>query len=173
MRVVRSGAVVVIVSTVFWASSTAAAQTEADTEGSCRRPAEATVVFVGTVTEIVESTSSFRIRSVKAGEAEVDAIDVDYPTASNLRYIEVGESYQVGANLVEGRYRSVVPTARDACVGEVRTLHDDGSAIDTGTFAEVNERLPSVARTAAIVVVGALVVLIVLGWLFDRPRAYR
>ena len=155
----------------FALSAPQAALAQAEAEATCRPP-RATVEFVGKATAIEGSTVNFRIIGVRSGEAGVDALEVDYPSDHNVRFIDLDESYLVGANLVRGRYRSMVPTARDECVGRIRTGHADGSVIDTGTFAGAKERLPTIARTLAIVVLGALVVLILIGRLFDGRRAY-
>jgi len=173
VRALWSGALGLFLVATLGLSSAAGAQTGSESEQPCGRLAEVTVVFTGEVEEILDATVIYRIRSVTTGEADVDVLEVDYPGADNVRFLDVGATYRVASNLVGGRYRSLIPTARDACVGPVRTLHRDGSAIDTGTFAEVNERLPRIARTLGIVLAAVLIVLIVIGWLFDRPRAYR
>lgn len=145
----------------------------AQTAKSCDRAVEATVVFVGRVIDVSGSTVAYRVMSVPSGEVEADRIEVDYPDGANADFLEAGSVYRVGSNLDKGQYRSIVPTATDECVGTVRTMHGDGSAIDTGTFVEISERLPGIARTLAIILVGALIVLIGVGRLFDRPQAYR
>ena len=170
VRAVWSGALVGLVMATLCASAPAGAQTDV----SCGRPVKATVVFIGRVTEAIGSTVVYRVTSVPVGEANVDVIEVDYPAVGDVGFLERGCLVpRRRSNLVNGRYRSNVPTAQDICVGEVRTLHADGSAIDTGSFVEIKERLPGIVRTLMIVIVGSLVVLILVGRLFDRPRAYR
>lgn len=157
-----------VIAAALAASLPAAAQVES----SCSKRTRATVEFVGRVTAIEGSNVAYRILSVTSGTAGVDAIKVEYPGDDNVRFVEANRSYRVAAHIVGGRYRSVVPTAQNEC-GTVRTDHANGSAIDTGTFAGVKDRLPGIARTLAIVVAAALLVLILVGRVFDRRRAYR
>ena len=122
----------------------------------CAVPAPAVVVFRGTVIDSVATTTRFRIDRILAGEADGRSTGsiVDIRYGDETRFLEPGGEYVVGAGADEtsgALYSAVAEPAPsfggDAVVGlddstvdcprvedPVRTLHADGTRIDTGVL---------------------------------------
>jgi hypothetical protein len=126
----------------------------------CAVPPPAVVVFKGTVIDSVNTTTRFRIDRILAGEADGRStgsiVDVRY--GDETRFLEPGGRYVVGAGADEvsgALYSAVAEPAPafggDAVVGlddssvdcprvedPVRTLHADGTRIDTGVLSPLS-----------------------------------
>lgn len=126
----------------------------------CAAPVPAVVVFRGTVLESVSTTTRFRIDRILHGEAggrsAGSIVDVRY--GDETRFLQPGDDYVVGAGADESSgalYSAVAEPAPafggDAVVGlddstvdcprledPVRTLHADGTRIDTGVLTPLS-----------------------------------
>jgi len=126
----------------------------------CAAPVPAVVVFRGTVLESVNTTTRFRIERILHGDAggrsAGSIVDVRY--GDETRFLEPGADYVVGAGSDASSgalYSAVAEPAPsfggDAVVGlddstvdcprledPVRTLHADGTRIDTGVLSPLS-----------------------------------
>jgi hypothetical protein len=122
----------------------------------CAAPRPAAVVFVGLLVANDSRTARFRLEQVRAGSADgyavTDLIDVRFD--DDVRFLTPNEQYLVGAAPLDGsavlasKVRDAKPLfGGNAVVGvndktlecptvddPIRTLHVDGSEIDSGIF---------------------------------------
>jgi len=150
----------------------AQAPTTVDAAAQCAK-VKPSVIFVGTVTRLVNEVVSFRVERVRSGAGQPGTtVEVEYPTEFNARKLLLGVEYRVAA--VDGKdgLLSVVPTAQIRACGQ-STRHADGSSIETGALVGVKATLPGLAKRIGIGVLGALVLLILVGRVFDRRSRYR
>jgi hypothetical protein len=145
-----------------------AAPTTSTLPPGCEAPDPARATFVGELTAMDSRTARFSVEQVRAGTLagfEVSGlVDVDY--FDDVRYLEVGETYIVGAGTdsVTGRLVSTVrqpaplfggnqvvgidDTDVDCPVFEdpVRTLMPDGSSVESGVLAPMLADSGGIAR---------------------------
>jgi hypothetical protein len=134
----------------------------------CEAPDPARATFVGELTAKDSRTARFRIEQLRAGTLagfEVSGlVDVDY--FDDVRYLEVGESYIVGAGTdgVTGRLVSTVRQPAPLFGGNqvvgiddsdvdcpvfedpVRTLMTDGASVESGVLAPMAADSGGIAR---------------------------
>jgi hypothetical protein len=145
-----------------------AAPTTSTLPPGCEAPDPARATFVGELTATDTRTARFAIEQVRAGTLvgfEVSGlVDVDY--FDDVRYLEVGESYIVGAGTdgVTGRLVSTVRQPAPLFGGNqvvgvddsdvdcpvfedpVRTLMTDGSSVESGVLAPMIADSGGIAR---------------------------
>lgn len=148
----------------------------------CAVPPPATVVFRGTVIDSVSTTTRFRIDRILSGEAggrsTGSIVDIRY--GDETRFLEPGGEYVVGAGSDEtsgALYSAVAEPAPsfggDAVVGlddsnidcprvedPVRTLHADGTRIDTGVLSPLSGHTTDLAMAVLWPLSGAVAVLL-------------
>lgn len=119
----------------------------------CPLPPTAQAVFVGTVTATTTSTATFAVTQVRAGSLDgylsADSVEVRY--GNDAKYLDRGAAYIVGAaqDPVTMKLASTVRDGAELFGGAqvagsnvacpefeavARTLHLDGSSIDSGIF---------------------------------------
>jgi hypothetical protein len=156
----------------------------------CVSPRPAAVVFVGLMLAKDARTARFRLEQVRAGSAKsyavTDLIDVRFD--DDVRFLTTNETYLVGAAPLDGnlvlasKVRDTKPLfGGNSVIGindktldcptlddPVRTLHVDGSPIDSGIFnglkAARRDLLVAVAKPVAWAF-GIILVLALLRWL--------
>lgn len=156
----------------------------------CALPQSAQAVFVGTVTAKDVSTATFTVTQVRAGSLEgyidtTNTVEVRY--GRDVKYLNKGESYIVGVQQDQVTLK-LASTVRDSAElfggAEVagsntkcpeyeeaaRTLHVDGTAINSGLFVKLFEQPWRIA--ASFLVPPALVLfgLVGLVWLRRGTR---
>lgn len=152
----------------------------------CTAPDPADVVFVGTATgkDHRDQFIRYRIDQIRAGSARNWAVDglIDIRYGDDYRFIDEGQQYLVGAGFEPeyGRLSSTVrpPTPlfggndviglEDAAIecpefeDPVRTLHIDGTSVDSGVLSLLFEDRRLLAATVFVPTVIAFAALIVL-----------
>lgn len=147
----------------------------------CASPVVPQMVFIGEVVSLTTSTATFRVVQIRAGTpagyiAE-DVVEVRY--GQDTTFLDISTRYLVGAAsdpyspLLISKVREEAPLfGGDAIIGTgdsvdcpafedpIRTLYEDGSAIDTGVFAPLRDNV------WLLVFVGVLSIAIVLALLF-------
>lgn len=147
----------------------------------CASPPTPQMVFVGELTSLTTSTATFRVVQIRAGTpagyVADDLVEVRY--GQDTKFLDVGVRYLVGAAsdpyspLLISKVRQESPLfGGDAIIGvgdsfdcpefedPIRTLYEDGTAIDTGVFAPLRDNL------WLLVLVGVLSLAIVMALLF-------
>lgn len=148
----------------------------------CDLPERADVAFVGTVVDSDYRTVRYRIDQLRAGSAAPWAIDglIDVRYGLDAQYLDQGEQYLVGAavdpsiGVLASSVRPAEPlfggndvigledTAVECPVVDdaVRTLHLDGTSVDSGVFSPLVDARRTVFATIAIPTLVAFAVLI-------------
>lgn len=155
----------------------------------CPQPTPAAVAFVGTMTgkDDVTTVVRFRIDQLRSGSAEPWAIDglIDIRYGDDYRFLVKGDQYLVGAGSdpVYGMLSSTVRSAEPNFGGNdvigvddiavncprlddpVRTLHVDGTSVDSGVLSLMTDDrrlLLATVAVPAVLVFAALLALVVL-----------
>ena len=174
MRIGRLCLAVALATGLALAATPASAQAPPTTDpaAACKK-VQPSVVFVGTATTIVDDTVTFSVTDVRTGEGRSGtSVDVRYPTEFNARKLVVGTSYRVAATSKQDQLSSIVPTAQDSACGQ-STRFASGAAIDTGALVGVKAQGPALIKKVGLGVLGTLVLLVLLGRVFDRRSRYR
>jgi hypothetical protein len=147
----------------------------------CTAPATPQMVFIGELIALTSSTATYRVVQIRAGTpagyVADDSVEVRY--GQDTKFLDIGIRYLVGAAsdpyspLLISKVRQEEPLfGGDAIIGigesaecptfedPIRTLYEDGSAIDTGVFAPLRD------NAWLLVLVGVLSIAIVLALLF-------
>lgn len=148
----------------------------------CVLPAPAAAVFVGRVEAKDIRTARFAVAQVRAGTLGGflvgGLVDVDY--GDDVRFLEIGERYLVGARFdgdtgrLVSKVRALAPMfggnqvvgigdSDQACPeveDPVQTLHLDGSTVDTGVLSPLWEDRRGLLAAVALPVVWAFAVLV-------------
>ena len=170
---IRGLVLLLAVSATFALALPAAAQVPTTTPPVQCSKVVPTVVFRGTVTSISGSIVTFDVTAVVSGTgASGTSVPIVYPTEYNARKLAKGAAYRVAATTDDGHLLSVVPTAQITACGQ-STRHADGTAIDTSALAGVKQLLPRDAERVGLGVLAVLVVLILIGRVFDRRSRYQ
>ena len=173
MRIGRLSLLLVLAGGLVLLASPASAQAPVTTDPAvaCKK-VQPSVVFVGTVTTIIDDTVTFAVTDVRSGEGRAGTtVDVRYPTEFNARKLEVGTSYRVAATSKQDQLSSAVPTADETACGQ-NTRFASGASIDTGALVGVKAQGPALLKKIGLGVFVALVVLILIGRVFDRRSRY-
>lgn len=150
----------------------------------CSAPRPAAVVFVGLMLAKDSRTARFRLERVRAGSADGYAIAelIDVRFDDDVRFLSPDERYLVGAAPLDGnlvlasRVRDTKPLfGGNAVVGindntvecptlddPVRTLHVDGSLIDSGVFNGLKSAKRDIVLAVTTPIVWAFAIVIVL-----------
>ena len=149
----------------------------------CAGPPAAQAVFVGTVTAVDPVSATFRVSEMRAGSLEgyATGASVEIRYGADVKFLDVGADYIVGARLdpVSQRLSSTIRDSADLFGGNevidggvecpsfeesARTLNIDGTGIESGVFS--NFLGDPVRLFAALVLPGALVLvgLVALVW---------
>lgn len=149
----------------------------------CAGPPSAQAVFVGTVTAVDPVSATFRVSEMRAGSLEgyATGASVEIRYGADVKFLDVGADYIVGARLdpVSQRLSSTIRDSADLFGGNevvdggvecpsfeesARTLNIDGTGIESGVFS--NFLGDPVRLFAALVLPGALVLvgLVALVW---------
>ena len=165
------------------AAATAGSEPLVPIPAGCAAPEREHAVFVGTLELRDASTARFAIERLRAGSVDGFALDgrIDVYYGDEVRYLTDGATYIVGVGIDPER-RALVSTVREpaplfggsevagvtAGAGEcptiddpVRTIHVDGSAVESGVLAPLRGNGGMVAR--AILQPVGVAVLILLG----------
>ncbi len=155
----------------------------------CTAPPRPDVVFVGTLVERDFRTGRFEIEQVRAGSADPFAVGelIDVRYGRDVEYLEIGSKYLVSARrdpvigLLASKIREPAPLlGGDDVVGveesdvecpsfddPIRTLHPDGSSIDSAVLAPLGEHKTQIFAAFLIpigVAFGIVFVLAMLRW---------
>lgn len=152
----------------------------------CPVPQEASVVFVGTVTDIDVATATFAITQVRYGTLEnvVVGANVNVRYGADVKYLDVDETYLVAA-LIDPASLTLSSTVRDtpelfggaAVVSAieqgrcpdledaVRTLYPDGSSIDSGVFTPLFDSTWRIVVAIVVPAILGFVLLLALVWI--------
>jgi hypothetical protein len=134
----------------------------------CTEPTPPVAVFVGTIQASDASTARFSIDQLRAGTLDGYAVGtlVDVRFDDDIRFLRTGQQYLVGAgpDPLTGRLHSKVRVPAplfggDAVIGQndtdvtcprvedgVKTLHVDGTVVDTGVLAPLKTAKRSLAK---------------------------
>ena len=155
----------------------------------CAGPPAAQAVFVGTVTVIDPVSATFEVSQVRAGSLEGYAAgaSVEIRYGADVKFLDVGTAYIVGARLdpVSQRLSSTIRDSADLFGGNevidggvecpsfeesARTLNLDGTGIESGVFS--NFLGDPVRLLVALVLLGALMLvgLVALVWVRRATR---
>ena len=147
----------------------------------CPTPMSPQMVFVGELTEIGDSTATYRVIQIRAGipagYVTNDMVEVRY--GQDAKFLKAGERYLVGAAsdtyspILISKVREEAPLfGGDAVIGvgdsgtcpriedPVRTLNEDGSSIDTAVLSPMRGSAPILVVLLVFSVALALVVLV-------------
>lgn len=157
---------------------------------NCPTALTAVGVFVGVLQSRDDITATFRVEQVRAGSLEGYATTttntlVDIRYGNDVKFLSVGESYLVGAGtdaatlvlsssvrkseaLFGGNEVAGIDNGEENCPrleDPIRTLHVDGSSIDSGIFTSFfsHRGALAVAVLAPSLLVLALLIALVLG----------
>lgn len=134
----------------------------------CPSPDPPVAVFVGTLTATDATTARFSIEQIRAGTLDGYAVGalVDVRYDDDIRFLHTRERYLVGAGpdsiagLLHSKVRVPAPLfGGDAVIGQndtditcprvedgVKTLHIDGTVVDTGVLAPLKTAKRSLAK---------------------------
>ena len=151
----------------------------------CALPPVAQAVFVGTIASLDPVAAVFTVTQVRAGTLDgyinADSLEVRY--GRDVKYLEKNQTYIVGVALdsVTSKLSSTIRDSNELFGGAevvgsnvrcpkfeaaARTLHDDGSSIDSGLFITVFDQ--PVRLLAALVLPTLLVFLALLALVWFR-----
>ncbi len=151
----------------------------------CEAPARTDVAFIGTVTAKDYRTVRYEIDQIRSGSASPWAIDglIDIRYGSDAQYLDEGEQYLVGA-AVDPEVGVLASTVRppeplfggndvigldDTAVecpeidDPIRTLHVDGTSVDSGVLDPLIDARWTVFATIAIPTAIAFAALLAMG----------
>jgi hypothetical protein len=134
----------------------------------CSTPAAPVAVFLGTITAADATTARYSIDQLRAGTLDGYAVGtlVDVRYDDDIRFLHTGDQYLIGAapdpvtGLLHSKVRVPAPLfGGDAVIGlndtditcprvedGVKTLHVDGTVVDTGVLAPLKTAKQSLAR---------------------------
>ena len=165
----------------------------------CTAPPVPVAVFVATLAASDATTARFAVQQMRAGSLDGYAVDtiVDVRYEDDVRFLRTGQQYLVGAGLdpargvLASKVRLAAPLfGGDAVIGVndtnvqcprfedgVKTLHVDGTEVDTGVLAPLRTAKRSLLRAVLkplVIAIGVLVVLAAMKLLiFAMVRAVR
>lgn len=147
----------------------------------CPTPLSPQMVFIGELTEIGDSTATFRVIQIRAGipAGYVNNNMVEVRYGQDAKFLQVGQRYLVGAAsdtyspILISKVREEAPLfGGDAVIGvgdsgacpriedPVRTLNEDGSTIDTAVLSPLRGSAPILVVLLVFSVMLALVMLV-------------
>jgi hypothetical protein len=151
----------------------------------CALPAIAQAVFVGTITVLDPVAAVFTVTQVRAGTLDgyINANSVEVRYGRDVKYLEKNQTYIVGVALdsVTSKLSSTIRDSNELFGGAevvgsnvrcpkfeaaARTLHDDGTSIDSGLFITVFDQ--PIRLLAALVLPTLLVFLALLALVWFR-----
>lgn len=148
----------------------------------CAAPTPEQAVFIGSMVAADTQTARFAVRQVRSGSVDGFVVDglIDVRYGDEVRFLEVGESYIVGAglDLVDPALVSTVRTPSPLFGGSeiagiddsdvdcpsiedpVRTLLVDGTSVETGVLSPLRGSGEHLARAVIEPAVAALAILV-------------
>ncbi len=165
----------------------------------CTAPPAPVAVFVATLAASDATTARFAVQQIRAGSLDGYAVDtiVDVRYDNDIRFLRPGQQYLVGAALdpskgmLASKVRLPAPLfGGDAVIGAndsnvqcpafedgVKTLHVDGTEVDTGVLTPLKTAKRSLLRAVVkplAIAIGVLIVLAAIKLLiFAMVRAVR